>query len=211
MALAATGAGADRALSKTELRIGKPDRAGFFRLPRQPITVVLDGVRQNYNLGAIFRLCDAFLVERLVICGARVELHKRKLVQAARGTQHWVPWQQHERPIDAITEAKAQGAWIVAVEQTTASVPPEQLAPRFPACLVLGSEERGVSSEAVAGADAPMKHFPLLGALLSPWPALSRPTSSRASARRTTWTRKGEVGRSGSGWSVLTRPHALGD
>ena len=35
-------------------------------MPRRPITVVLDGVRQNYNFGAIFRLCDAFLVERLV-------------------------------------------------------------------------------------------------------------------------------------------------
>ncbi|HEX4077307.1 MAG TPA: TrmH family RNA methyltransferase, partial [Rhizomicrobium sp.] len=150
MAAAATGAGADRALSKAELRGGKPDRDAFLRLPRQPITVVLDGVRQNYNLGAIFRLCDAFLVERLVVCGARVELHKRKLVQAARGTQRWVPWQQHECAIEAVTEAKAHAAWIVAVEQTTASVPPEQLAPRFPACLVLGSEERGISSEVVA-------------------------------------------------------------
>jgi tRNA G18 (ribose-2'-O)-methylase SpoU len=61
-------------------------------LPRQPITVVLDGITQNYNIGAIFRLCDAFLTERLVICGTNVNLRKRKLVQAAAGT-HWVPWE----------------------------------------------------------------------------------------------------------------------
>jgi tRNA G18 (ribose-2'-O)-methylase SpoU len=50
---------------------------------------VLDGVTQNYNIGAIFRLCDAFLVRQLVICDTKLEL--RKLVQAAQGTQHWVP------------------------------------------------------------------------------------------------------------------------
>jgi hypothetical protein len=54
---------------------------------RNPITVVLDGVRQNYNIGGIFRLCHAFLVKRLVICGVPALLHKRKLIQAAAGTQ----------------------------------------------------------------------------------------------------------------------------
>jgi tRNA G18 (ribose-2'-O)-methylase SpoU len=34
--------------------------------PRRPIAVVLDGVTQNYNIGTIFRLCDAFLVQQLV-------------------------------------------------------------------------------------------------------------------------------------------------
>jgi len=57
-------------LSKPELRIGKPSRTSFVSQPRHPITVVLDGVTGLYNVGAIFRLCDAFLVERLVICGA---------------------------------------------------------------------------------------------------------------------------------------------
>jgi hypothetical protein len=49
---------------------------------RHPVTLILDGVRQNYNIGAIFRLCDGFLVERLMICDTPLSLHKRKLVQA---------------------------------------------------------------------------------------------------------------------------------
>lgn len=76
-------------LATSELRRSKPGRADFAAQARNPITVVLDGVTQNYNLGAIFRLCDAFVVDRLVICGVPVKLHKRKLVQAAAGTQHW--------------------------------------------------------------------------------------------------------------------------
>jgi tRNA G18 (ribose-2'-O)-methylase SpoU len=53
-------------LATDELRRSKPSRADFATRARNPITLVLDGVRQNYNLGAIFRLCDAFLVERLL-------------------------------------------------------------------------------------------------------------------------------------------------
>ena len=83
-----------RALTTSDLRRAKATRDEFLLRPRRPITVVLDGVTQNYNIGAIFRLCDAFLVQELVVCGAKVELHKRKLVQAAQGTQRWVPWSE---------------------------------------------------------------------------------------------------------------------
>ena len=105
---------------------------------------MLDGVTQNYNIGAIFRLCDAFLVKQLMICGTRVELHKRRLVQAAQGTQNWVPWSERQHASEAVAEAKARGAWVVVAEQTTASVRPEQLTPAFPATLSL--VESGVAS-----------------------------------------------------------------
>jgi tRNA G18 (ribose-2'-O)-methylase SpoU len=142
-----------RQLSKDELRAGKPRRATFGALPRLPVTVVLDGVRRNYNIGAIFRLCDAFLVERLVICGKDIDLRKRKLVQAARGTERWVPWQYAESAVSIIRAAKGAGASIVVVEQTTGSIPLEDLRRPFPACVVFGSEGNGVSQEIVALAD----------------------------------------------------------
>ena len=52
----------DHVLATDELRRSKPNRLAFTSLPRNPVTVVLDGVTGNYNLGAIFRLCDAFMV-----------------------------------------------------------------------------------------------------------------------------------------------------
>jgi tRNA (guanosine-2'-O-)-methyltransferase len=75
-----------RALTTPELRRTKSTRDEFLLRPRRPITVVLDGVTQNYNISAIFRLCDAFLVQQLVICGTKVDLRKRRLAQAAQGT-----------------------------------------------------------------------------------------------------------------------------
>jgi tRNA G18 (ribose-2'-O)-methylase SpoU len=123
---------------------------------------VLDGVGQNYNIGAIFRLCDAFLVRQLVICGTKVTFRKRRLVQAAQGTQHRVPWSERQRGSEAVAEAKALGAWVIVAEQTATTVRPEQHVPKFPVCLVLGAERSGVSSEAMELADAILA-IPMLG------------------------------------------------
>ena len=47
-------------------------------------------------------------------------------------------------------------------EQTTASVRPEQLVPRFPATVVLGGERSGVSLDVIEAADAAVA-IPMLG------------------------------------------------
>jgi tRNA G18 (ribose-2'-O)-methylase SpoU len=94
-------------------------------------------VTQNYNIGAIFWLCDAFLVQQLIICGTKVQLRKRRLVQAAQGTQHSVPWSERQHASEVVADAKAKGAWVLVAELTTVSVQPEQLVPAFPVTLVL--------------------------------------------------------------------------
>jgi hypothetical protein len=66
----------------------------------------LDRIRQNYNIGAIFRLCDTFLIERLVIAGTAVDLRKRQLTQAPLGTQHWVPWESADSAVSVVAAAQ---------------------------------------------------------------------------------------------------------
>jgi len=142
-------------VSPTEaLRQGKCDRDAFAAKRRLPIRVVLDQVTQAYNIGSIFRLCDAMLAERLVITGADVDLRKRNLGQAACGTQYWTPWSQEKTAEEAVFRAKAEGYQIVAVELASNSVRPEAFIPKFPVCLVLGGEFDGVSQEVVDLADA---------------------------------------------------------
>jgi len=153
---------ARRMLTHAELRLDKSDRKTFLSMPRRPITVVLDGVRRPYNIGAIFRLCDAFLVERLVICGTTIDLNNRKLVQAARGTHRWAPWIAAENAAEIVTAAKASGAWIVAAEQTDVSVTPGTVTRGNSVVLVLGSEANGVSQEVLDMADAVVA-IPMLG------------------------------------------------
>jgi tRNA G18 (ribose-2'-O)-methylase SpoU len=155
----------DRVLTKPELRESKPGRGDFAGQARNPITVVLDRVDGLYNIGALFRLCDALLVERLIICGEEsvpALLRKRKLVQAAMGTHRWVPWQQEKDAVEVVRAAKAAGAWIAAAELTVESVPVTAMRPRFPALLVLGNERSGVSEGVLAYADQAVA-IPMLG------------------------------------------------
>lgn len=146
--------GAGRALTTAELRRSKLDRHAFRACPRLPIRVILDGVRQGYNVGALFRLCDAFLCERLVVCGRDASRGMRKLVQAAQGTHNWVPWEQRDSAVEAVLAARAEGCQVAAVEQTSDAVGLDRFLPRYPVCLVLGSERAGVSQAVLNLADA---------------------------------------------------------
>lgn len=149
-------------LSHAELRLTKPNRTDFRALHRRPITVLLDGVQQNHNIGAIFRLCDAFLVQRLIIAGHVANLRNRKLVKAARGTQRWVPWTAAENAFEVVKAAKNFGLQIIVAEQTSVSLGPSSLAVQYPALLVLGGETSGVSSEILDWADTIIA-LPMLG------------------------------------------------
>ena len=152
----------DHLLSNADLRRMKEPRSDFSRLERLPITLVLDRIRQNYNIGALFRLCDAMRVKQLVICGTEVNLRKRKLVQAARGTQKWVPWASAPCAASFVAGEKARGAQIVVGELTSNGVTPERLQASFPVCLVLGAERDGVCASIVAMADVVVT-IPMLG------------------------------------------------
>ncbi len=131
----------------------RPDRHTFLTLPRRPVRVVLDGVDHLPNIGTMFRLCDAFRVERLYICGCDLQPHKRKLVKAAAGTIAWVPWTSRDAAEGVVRESRDAGYSIAVVELAEASVPPHALRSDAPICLVLGAERHGVSSAVLALAD----------------------------------------------------------
>ena len=131
----------------------RPDRHDFPALPRRPLRVVLDRVTRLPNIGTMFRLCDAFRVERLYICGFELQLHKRRLVTAAAGTLSWVPWEAGADAESVVREARAAGYSIAAVELGEASVSPRDVRSDRPLCLVLGAENEGVSPGVLALAD----------------------------------------------------------
>jgi tRNA (guanosine-2'-O-)-methyltransferase len=185
--------GPGRALSTSEFRKPNLDRDAFLKRPRAPITVVLDRVKGARNIGSIFRLADAVLADRVLICGPKVDVRKRKLGEAAAGTQDWVPWDRAKTAAEVVADLKAAGVWVVAAHNSCGSSSVEQLTPAFPACLVLGSDKHGVSQDVVALADVVVR-VPMLGmgnalnitstaAILLHWLSRSRqaPTHDQAS------------------------------
>jgi tRNA G18 (ribose-2'-O)-methylase SpoU len=149
-------------LSKRDLRTGKPSREAFARLPRRPVTLVLDSLKCGHNVGTILRLADALLVREVHICGNTLVPPNRKISAGSRGAERWVPWSYSPDATAVAARLKAEGHFVVAAETTAASVPFDDMAYRFPLCLVMGREFDGVSPGILRLADA-TAHLPIHG------------------------------------------------
>ena len=119
-----------------------------------PLVVVMDNVRSMYNVGSIFRTCDAFSVERLLLCGITACPPHKEITKTALGATESVEWQHYGTTVEAVTELKQQGYKVFAVEQVDTSVMlgrmeivPEKTA------IVLGNEVFGVDDAVLALCD----------------------------------------------------------
>jgi len=87
-----------------------------------PLVVVLDNVRSQHNVGAVFRTSDAFLVEKIYLCGITATPPNREIHKSALGATESVEWQYFEKTVDAVNHLKNQGFSVFALEQTEGSV-----------------------------------------------------------------------------------------
>jgi tRNA G18 (ribose-2'-O)-methylase SpoU len=159
------------AFTTAELVGRKPDDAAFGRLPRVPISVVLDDVRSLANVGLIFRICDALRVERLYLCGITghpadptpsrdprprhvQDRAQREIARTAVMALPYVPWAYEPSATDVVQHLRKVGYQVVAVEQAHASTPYTRPGIyRPPLCLILGHERAGVGAAALDAAD----------------------------------------------------------
>lgn len=125
--------------------------AEFKNAEKIPVVVVLDNVRSLNNIGSVFRTSDAFLIDRILLCGITAQPPHKDIHKTALGATESVDWQHFPETGDAIAELKKDGFIIVAVEQTVESVPLET----FPFgkdkkyAFIFGHEIRGVQQEIV--------------------------------------------------------------
>ncbi|MBK9147278.1 MAG: RNA methyltransferase [Flavobacteriales bacterium] len=144
----------DRKLRTDEL--GRIAPEAYAASLRQKVVVVLDGLRSRHNVGSIFRTCDAFGVERLVLCGFTPCPPHHEIEKTALGATRSVPWEHAADAITALSRLKAEGYQTIAVELTERALPLKSLAYVLdgPVALVFGNELHGVSEAAVTAADA---------------------------------------------------------
>ena len=100
-------------------RISVPE---FKASEKLPLTVVLDNVRSQNNIGSVFRTGDAFRVERICLCGICSTPPHRDIHKTALGAEDSVDWTYYEDTADCIKELKAKGYKVYAIEQVDDSV-----------------------------------------------------------------------------------------
>ena len=110
-----------------------------------PISVMLDNVRSMYNVGSIFRTCDAANVTELILTGYTPYPPRNEIEKTALGASESVNWKYEKNIFDAIKIRKDKGIKIIAVELTNKSRNYDTFTEAdFPCCLVFGNELTGI-------------------------------------------------------------------
>lgn len=136
--------------------LGRIDVEAFKQTDKTPLIIILDNVRSMHNVGAIFRTADAFLVEKILLCGITPQPPHREIHKAALGATESVDWVYFPTTAEALHSLKSENIGIIGIEQTTDS----QMITDFDFneyqkyTLVLGNEVDGISDEALPLCDA---------------------------------------------------------
>ena len=138
-----------RKISNEELH--RPSVDEFAAMGRIPVVVVLDNVRSAQNVGAFFRTSDAFAIERVALCGITSTPPSRDIHKTALGAELTVEWSHYETTVECVSQLKAEGYKLLAIEQVEGAVMLDELVvdadTRY--ALVFGNEVAGVDQEVV--------------------------------------------------------------
>ena len=64
----------------------------FKNSSKTPIKVVLDNIRSAHNVGSIFRTCDAFLIDEIILCGITAVPPNNEIRKTALGSTESLKW-----------------------------------------------------------------------------------------------------------------------
>lgn len=120
-----------------------------------PVTLVLDNIRSLNNIGSIFRTADAFLAERILLCGISATPPSPEIHKTALGAEESVVWEYFSTTADAVRALRADGYAVGCLEQVHGSVPLDRFNPRqySKIALISGNEVAGVDPAIVADCD----------------------------------------------------------
>ena len=136
----------------------------FQKADKLPLIVVLDDVRSMYNVGSVFRTCDAFRVEAIYLCGISCTPPATEIHKTALGAEDAVNWKYFKTALEAVEELKTQGYHVLSVEQVEHSTKLQTFIPQKNKkyAVILGNEVKGVHQEVVDASNGCLE-IPQLG------------------------------------------------
>ena len=142
-----------RKLKNTELE--RLTIEGFKAITKTPLIVVLDNIRSLNNIGTVFRTSDAFLIEKIYLCGITATPPNREIHKTALGATASVDWEYVENTIDLVEKLKAENINVLAIEQAENSTKLDTFFPEKDQkyAVIFGNEVKGVHQKVVNACD----------------------------------------------------------
>ena len=142
-----------RKLENSELK--RLDVAEFKDAEKTPIILILDNIRSLNNIGSVFRTADAFLVQKVYLCGITATPPHKDIRKTALGATDSVDWEYCENTLELVDRLRSEGVRTIAVEQVEQAVMLNdfQVEENKTLAFVFGNEVKGVSQEVVSASD----------------------------------------------------------
>ncbi len=142
-----------RKLKNSELdRINLSD---FKSSEKSPLIIILDNIRSLNNIGSVFRTADAFLIEKIYLCGITAKPPHKDIQKTALGATESVDWEYVENTVELIEKLKREGVFVISIEQTDGSVSLKdyslQKVQKY--AIIFGNEVKGVQQKVVNESD----------------------------------------------------------
>ena len=151
-----------RKLANAELnRISKEE---FAEAKKTSLIIVLDDIRSLHNIGSVFRTSDAFLIEKIYLCGITAVPPNKEIHKTALGATETVTWEYAKDVLEVVAKLKAENVKIYSIEQTENAIMLDEFQPETETkyALIFGNEVKGVSQEAINLSDGVIE-IPQLG------------------------------------------------
>ena len=136
----------------------------FKNAEKTPIIIILDDIRSLHNIGSVFRTADAFLVEKIYLCGITACPPNKEINKTALGATETVTWEYFENILEVIENLKSDGIKVFAIEQVENAIylnnfKVENLQKY---AIIMGNEVFGVAQTAIEICDGVIE-IPQLG------------------------------------------------
>ena len=151
-----------RKLENSELN--RKSIADFKVADKTPIIIILDDIRSLNNIGSVFRTADAFLVEKIYLCGITATPPNKEIHKTALGATETVEWEHQLDVLEVIEKLKKENVTVLAIEQVESAVflNEFEIEKDTKYAFVFGNEVFGVNQKAIEICDGSIE-IPQLG------------------------------------------------
>ncbi len=131
---------------------------------QQPFCLLAHDLQDARNVGSLFRLADAFAIDKIYLSGNSPAPPDAKIRKTARHTETTVPFVYTTGVMDIIKPLKQKHYLFISLEITSRSIDISrlQLPENRPVCLIVGAENTGIEQSLLDNSDITV-HIPMLG------------------------------------------------
>ena len=142
-----------RKLKNSEL--GRLEIEDFKKITKIPLIIILDNIRSLNNIGSVFRTSDAFLIEKIYLCGITAKPPHKEIHKTALGATESVDWEYVEDTLKLIEKLKENKIKIASIEQAEKSTMLQDftIESNQKYAVVFGNEVKGVQQKVVTASD----------------------------------------------------------